>query len=266
MKKTICIILALCLCLGLCACGGSSYGVKTVQTLVEQHYSMAFRSGDPLSAYVVAALEELAYEGKVDELAVKWFGERIVDVGKTAGGLEKIGTPEPRDFIIGVDINSFPMAYISNGEYWGFDVELALAVCERLGWNLKIQSIEKENVYVELSSGNIDCAWGGIAIDQTGSQEALFDQYGPYVQNDIVIAVRNGTMIWNRLMLSGKTMSMPSTPEALEALNTDEKLTNRLGQITRLAGGTVECFENLYAGRCDAVLTDTTALYYYNCH
>lgn len=57
-----------------------------------------------------------------------------------------------------------------------------------------------------------------------------------------------------------------STPEALAALNTDEKLVNRLGQITRLAGGTTECFEYLYAGKCDVVLTDSTALSYFNCH
>ena len=33
-----------------------------------------------------------------------------------------------------------------------------------------------------------------------------------------------------------------------------------------LAGGTTECFEYLFAGRCDAVLTDTTAIAYINCH
>jgi len=52
----------------------------------------------------------------------------------------------------------------------------------------------------------------------------------------------------------------------MDALNTDQKLIKRLGQITRLAGGTTECFAQLYAGKCDAVLTDSTALYYFNSH
>ena len=39
-----------------------------------------------------------------------------------------------------------------------------------------------------------------------------------------------------------------------------------LGQISRLAGGTTECFQYLYQGRCDVILTDTTAIYYFNCH
>lgn len=264
MKKTIILLLIVCMALSLTACGG--YGIKVVQTLVEQEYSLAFRTGDPTANYVSAAIEVLGAEGKVAELSSKWFGDRIVDFKKNANALEKIGMPEPRDFIIGVDVNSFPMAYISNGEYWGFDVQMAMAVCEKLGWNLKIQPIEKENVYVELSSGNIDCAWGGIALNEDEVNSGKYYQYGPYISNDIVIAAREGTMIWNKLMLSGKRMVMSSTTEALDALATDEKLSKRMGQITRLAGGTTECFDYLFSGKCDTILTDSTAIYYYNCH
>ena len=266
MKKAICILLIICMALGCTACGGSSYGLKVIQTLVEQDYSLAFRTDDPTASYVIAALGTLAAEGKVAELSMKWFGEKIVEFKKTPGALEKLGPVPERDFIIGVDVNSFPMAYIANDEYWGFDVELAIAVCERLGWNLKIQQIEKENVFVELSSGNIDCAWGGIALDEKETAKGKYLQYGPYVHNDIVIAARDGSFIWNKLMLSGKKMVMSSTPEALAALESDEKLAQRMSQITRLAGGATECFQYLFAGRCDTILADSTALYYFNCH
>ena len=265
MKKAFCIFLVLCLCLGCAACGGG-YGVKVIQTLVEQDYSLAFRTDDPTAMYVIAAIEVLNFEGRVNELAIKWFGERCITFGSTPDALERTGMPKARDFIIGLDPNSFPMAYMANGEYWGFDVELAIAVCDKLGWTLKMQPIEKENVYIELSSGNIDCAWGGVALDLAQLESGMYVEYGPYIHNDIVIAARNGSLIWNRLMLSGKVMAMPSTPEAMEALNTDEALLKRLSQITRLAGGTAECFEYLYSGRCDVVLTDSTALQYYNSH
>ena len=270
-KKLILILLIISLSLSLAACGGSSrgggsYGVKTLQTLVEQEYFLAFRNSDPLYFYVTGAIEVLAAEGYVQQLTAKWFGEQIIDFKARADALSEFAPPPPQDFIIGIDVNSFPMAYISNGEYGGFDVELALAVCAKLGRNLKMQPIEKENVYIELSSGNIDCAWGGIAITRDEIGKGNFTPYGPYVKNDIVIATRNGSSVWNTLRLNGKNMAMCSTPEALEALNTDPKLTKRLGQITRLAGGTTECFEHLYSGKCDTVLTDSTALYYFNCH
>lgn len=274
MKRITACILALALAVSLCACGGNSYRVKTVQTLVEQEYSLAFRTGDPTADYVRAAIETLCAEGKVDELANKWFGDRIIQFERDSQALDKLLDDgqggqrelESRDFIIGVDVNAFPMAYLSGTEYWGFDVEMAIAVCERLGWTLRIQQIEKENVYIELSSGNIDCAWGGIALNDQEVEQGLYAQYGPYVKNDIVVAVREGTLINRPIGLRGKKLAMCSTPEAMEALNTDERLQKRLGQVTRLAGGTTECFDYLYAGKCDAVLTDTTAMYYFNSH
>ena len=167
MKRLICLLLALCLVFSLCACGGSRfrYGINTVQVLVQQEYSLAFRNNDPLYFYVTAALSVLAAEGRVDQLATKWLGSPALNYAKQADALEKLVPPEPQDLIIGLDVNAFPFSYLSNGEYWGLDVELALAVCEKLGWTLKMQPIEKENVYVELSSGNIDVAWGGIALD-----------------------------------------------------------------------------------------------------
>lgn len=266
MKKIISLLLLLALCLALCACGGESYGVKTIQTLVEQDYSIAFRTGDNVYYYVTAAISELAYEGKVEELSRKWFGSSIVTFHQEADALSKFTPPESRVLRIGIDINSFPVAYLMNGVYWGYDIELAMAACEKLGWELQIQPIDAEEVYIELSSGNIDCAWGGIVLDADELAAEKYMQYGPYLHNDIVVAARDGSSVWNQLKLNGRNMAMCSTPEAMAALETDEGLMKRLGQITRLAGGTVECFEYLYSGKCDAVLTDSTALYYYNCH
>ncbi len=266
MKRFLCILLTALLCLSLCACGGGGREVQTVYTLLEQDYSLGFRTDDPTAYYVAAAIEVLNAEGYVDELAVKWFGSRVVSFGSNADALTKLAPTERRSFIIGVDTNSFPMAYVTGGQFWGFDVELANAVCEKLNWDLKIQAIETANVYIELSSGNIDCAWGGIALDQSQIDAGMLTQYGPYIHNDVVIAKRGDSFIENKYMLANKALAMCSTQEAMEALQTDPGIVNRLGQISRLAGGTTECFQYLYQGRCDVILTDTTAVYYFNCH
>jgi len=266
MKRTICFLLALCMALTLCGCGRFRYGINSVQTLMEQDYYLAFRNNDPLYFYVTAALSVLAAEGRVDALAKKWLGSPALNFARQADALEKLLPPGPHTLFVGIDINSFPFSYLANGEYWGLDVELAMAVCDKLGWTLQMQPIEKENVYIELSSGNIDVAWGGIAIDAKEVSGGSFTVYGPYIHNSIVIATRNGSPVWNKMRLNGRKMCMPSTPEARAALDTDPRLAKRLGQITRLAGGTTECFECLYAGKCDVVLTDSTAVDYFNCH
>lgn len=254
------------LALSLCACGGESYGVKTVLTLVEQEYSLAFRNDDVTYYYVAAAIEKLNADGTVPELAYKWFGKDITTFGNDADAIEEIGMPAPRRFCIGLDPNAFPVSYSSSGTYWGFDIQLAMAVCEFLGWELVLQPIEKEEVYTQLYSGNIDCAWGGIALDEKDISAGKYTVYGPYLKNDIVIASRDRGGIWNTLQLGGANVAMPTTPEASAALSSNEKIAKRLKQVTRLAGGTTACFTYLYSGKCDAVLTDSTALYYYNSH
>lgn len=264
-RRALSALLALLLLLSLSACGSDTgYGVKAVQTLVEQEYSMAFRNNDPLIYYVVAAVKVLAAQGRIDELAGKWFGTAsAVSFEKDSAALDNLAVPENKTFIVGVDANSFPLVYSSNGTLWGFDIELAIAVTELLGWTLKTQVIEKEKIYDELASGNIDCAWGGLALDPKDISSGRIVQYGPYMKNSIVIATRDGTASGN---LKGKTLAMPSTTEALNALNTDPRLADRLGNVIRLVGGTMECFTYLYNHRCDAILTDSTAILYYNCH
>lgn len=262
-KKILCIVLAAAICLSCCSCGKGGYGVKAIQTLIEQDYSLAFRTNDPIIYYVVAAIKVLAAEGRVDELAIKWFGSKAVTFESDASALDDLAVPKDRVFIIGVDINSFPLVYMSNGTPWGFDIELAISVADKLGWQLKEQPIEKENVYSELASGNIDCAWGGIALEQKRIDNEEYVQYGPYIHNDIVIAARDSVNVGS---LKGKTLAMPSTTEAYNALMDETKTLDKLGNVIRLVGGTTECFNYLYSGKCDVILTDTTALLYYNCH
>ena len=266
-KRILCALLALLALLALSACeGAQSYRVNNALTLVEQHYSLAFRNGDPLRAYVTGALEELCAEGSISELSRKWFGAEVVDFPKKEGALAELEPAGEHTLLLGADVNSFPMAYMQGGNCWGFDVELAGFVCDKLGWTLQVIPIEKENVYVELYSGNIDVAWGGVALDQAELDAGKYEQYGPYIENDIIIVARDGSRISNGSGLKGRIVATPTTPEALAALETQPKLMEKLGQIMRIPGGTTECFAALYAGDCDAVLTDSTAMLYYNSH
>lgn len=263
-RKLLSIVLVIACCLSLCGCGASTYGVKNEKVLVSQDYSLAFRENDPIIYYVVAAIKVLAAEGRVGELANKWLGSpTAVDFEKDASALDDLAVPQGRTFTIGVDINSFPMVYISNGTYWGFDIEMAIAVADKLGWVLREQTIEKENVYNELASGNIDCAWGGIALDPKEVSSKKYATYGPYIHNDIVIASRDGAIVGS---MRGKTLAMPTTPEARDALDTIPGDVKKLKNVIRLVGGTTDCFNYLYSGSCDLILTDTCAIQYFNCH
>ena len=91
--------------------------------------------------------------------------------GLTACGAKEEAAPAAADgnaktFTVGFDAEFPPYGYMDdNGEYVGFDLELAQEVCNRRGWTLKKQPIDWDAKDMELSSGSIDCIWNGFTIN-----------------------------------------------------------------------------------------------------
>lgn len=258
MKKIICIVLAAVMCLSLTACGGSGY--KSVKTLRDTEYSIGFRNGDSIYYYIEAAIKELNSEGVVGDLSAKWFGKSgAVDFPRGRNALDDISYIPERDFIIGVDLSSYPLCFADGDGYSGFDVELAQAVCEKLGWTLKVQPIESADAYVELNSGNIDCAWGGVTLDEESPDYTIFCTY---MSDELVIAgKRNGAS-----SLHGNTLYIGTGELYMELLEENPRLQEKLGQITRVQGDASTLFEYLDSGDCDFIIATASAVKYKNNH
>ena len=256
-KRIICLTLAVIMVFGLCACGGSGK-YRVVKTLGTQEYSIGFRNGDSTYHYIDRALKELSYEGAIDELCYKWFGDdSTVSFPKKKNALDDIGYVEPRTFIIGVDLDSFPMCYSNGVEYEGFDVELAQKVCDKLGWVLKVQPIHSEDAYIELNSGNIDCAWGGVVLDKECPDYTILVTY---MSTDLVLAGKSSS----GGSVRGKVLYMGTTQYCLDVMEDSGSVSRKLGQITRVQGGTTDYFNALDNGKCDLILTTEAAVEYYN--
>ena len=65
---------------------------------------------------------------------------------------------------VGFDAEYPPYGYMDDetGDYTGFDLELAEAVCEIYGWKLVKTPINWDAKDTELNSGAIDCIWNGF--------------------------------------------------------------------------------------------------------
>lgn len=258
-KRIICLSLVLATLLCLCACG-SDGKYKVVKTLGEQQYSIGFRNGDSTYHYIDKALKELSAEGVIAELSTQWFGSsRTVDFPSQENALDELGYISERSFIIGVDLESAPLSFEKNGEYVGFDIDLAGKVCEKLGWVLKIQPIHSEDAYVELNSGNIDCAWGGVVLDTACADYTILRTY---MTTDTVLAgLGSGSgSVRDKLLYIGTTQT------ALDTINANASVSRKLGQITRVNGGAAEYFAALDNGDCELILTSEAAVSYYNTH
>lgn len=73
---------------------------------------------------------------------------------------------EDKTLVVGFDAEYAPYGYMNNdGEYVGFDLDVAQKVCDNLGWELVKTPINWDSKDMELNAGNIDCIWNGFTIN-----------------------------------------------------------------------------------------------------
>lgn len=159
-------------------------------------------------------------------------------------------------FTVGFDAEYPPFGYMDeNGEYTGFDLELAEAVCEMEGWKLVKQPINWDSKDLELNSGNIDCIWNGFTMN---GREDQYEFSKPYVDNSQVIVVAEDSGITSFADLEGKTVGVQAASAALAVLSDEEAqkaLADTFGTLQEF-GDYNQAFTELQAGSLDALAMD----------
>lgn len=81
--------------------------------------------------------------------------------------------------VMGFDVNNPPYSYQDeNGDYVGFDLDLAKEVCKRLGYELEQQPVEWQEKDKDLDKGTVDFVMHGLTEDQQAEEQ--FDiSFGP---------------------------------------------------------------------------------------
>ncbi len=107
-----------------------------------------------------------------------------------------------------------PMDYQDeNGNWIGFDADMAREVFGNLGYTVVFKEIEWEQKYVELDAGTIDCIWNGFTAqgkDEINGQEILrtelVDFSYNYMNNQQCIVVKSdiASSITSEAALAGK--------------------------------------------------------------
>ena len=147
----------------------------------------------------------------------------ILAVGILAGcGSSSDGkkSADKEKFIVGFDAAFPPYGYQDeNGEYVGFDLDLAAEVCKRQGWELVKQPIDWDAKDMELSSGAIDCIWNGFTMNGREDEYAWTD---PYVDNSQVFVVKADSGIATFADLAGKSVAVQTDSSAEAALKEDD--------------------------------------------
>ena len=152
-----------------------------------------------------------------------------------------------------------PMNYTDdNGEFTGFDTELAQMVCEKLGVEPNFQ-IDWGSKEVELAGKNIDCIWNGMTLD--AEREANMNCTQPYVKNAQVVVVKKGTEYTDTASLIGKTVvaEIGSAGESQILGGEDAEPDANLAQADYVGKSVqTDCLMEVKAGTAAAAVLDMT--------
>ena len=183
----------------------------------------------------------------------------VLAISMAAGVLTGCGSKgSDKTFTVGFDAEFPPYGYRDdNGEYVGFDLDLAAEVCKRQGWELVKQPIDWDAKDMELSSGAIDCIWNGFTMN---GREDAYTWTEPYVDNSQVFVVAAASGVQNKEELAGKVVAVQKDSSALAALNDEENADNialrdSFAQLIEYADYNT-AFMDLEQGAVDAVAID----------
>ena len=135
MKKMLSLALALAMCLSLAACGSSGSGSSTQDQSGQSGGSSSSGSSSQGDASTPDAAEsDLAY---------------VQDKGTLVIGITEFDPMDYRD---------------ADGNWIGFDADMARAFAESLGVTAEFQLIEWDNKVMELDGKTIDVVWNGMTL------------------------------------------------------------------------------------------------------
>ncbi len=208
-------------------------------------------SGSTPAATTAAATEKATTAAATEAATDAATTEAAGDTAAAAEGTVK--TPSGK-FTVGFDQEFPPMGFVGDdGQFTGFDLDLAKEVASRLGLEFVPQPINWDAKDMELDSGNIDCIWNGFTMQ---GREDAYTWVGPYMANNQVFVVTADSDIASKADLAGKAVEVQKDSSGLAALQGEAELSASFGSMTEVADYNTALMD-LESGACDAVCMDS---------
>jgi len=209
-----------------------------------------------LAGILSVAMLAACGQDKEDNTAAESTQEEGTQEEETNAASEE--SEEGGTFTVGFDQEFPPMGFVDdNGEYTGFDLELAEEVANRLGLTFVAQPIAWDAKDMELESGTIDCIWNGFTIN---GREDLYTWTDPYLKNAQVFVVADDA-ITGKADLAGKIVEVQADSSAEKALKDDPELTDTFGNLQTVADYNTALMD-LEQGSVDAIAMDKVVAAY----
>ena len=162
---------------------------------------------------------------------------------------------------VGTEIGYPPMEYFDTDGATpiGFDMELAQALADDMGLKLEIVDTAWDGIFAGVDTGKYDVILSSVSWLEDRNEKYLLSK--SYIANAPVIVVPNDSTIADIQDLDGKSVAvqMETTADYLVQKYIADGLNTDLRQYEKV----INAFDELKAGRVDAVCTDQVVASYY---
>jgi polar amino acid transport system substrate-binding protein len=153
---------------------------------VEEYAICVSKDNKELTEKINGALAELKEEGTLEQITNNYIGddtkgtcpyESPADVDRSNGTL-----------VMATNAAFEPYEYYESNEVVGIDADMAQAICDKLGYELKIEDMEFDSIINAVQSGKADIGVAGMTVTEDRLQNIDFTD--PYTTATQVIIVR----------------------------------------------------------------------------
>lgn len=170
------------------------------------------------------------------------------DSGSSAAG-DDLGLVSSGTLTVATEGTYRPFSFHDEtGELVGFDVEIAEAVAEKLGLDIRFQETQWDAIFAGLDAGRFDVIGNQVSINAERQEKYLFSE--PYtVSRGVIVTTEDDDSISSFADLAGKTTAQSLTSNWYE-LATDS------GAQVEAVEGWAQAVALLEQGRVDATVND----------
>ena len=163
------------------------HDLKIVENIWEpEEYAICLKKGNSeLTEKMNAAIEELKEDGTLDKIMANYIGDDQ--------GSYQYETPEGTEYTNGTltmatNAEFEPWEYKEGDNIVGIDADMAKAICDKMGYDLKIDDMAFESILAAVSSGKAEFGAAGMTV--TDERKESVDFTDTYANASQVVIVR----------------------------------------------------------------------------
>lgn len=151
----------------------------------EEEYAIAYKKGnEEFGQKLDNIITKLKRDGTIADISQHWIGSNPDQKSYEPKDVTRTGT-----LVMATNAEFPPYEESVDGKIVGFDVDLAMAVCDELGMELKIKNMDFSSIITSINLDEADVGIAGISVTPERQQNVDFTQ--GYAVSSQVIIVRN---------------------------------------------------------------------------